>query len=41
MFGLCTVDLHAFNWGGRGLGTGCKEKSSDQNAFSSKTAVIF
>lgn len=34
MFGLCTVDLHAFNWGNGGLGgTGYTEKISDQNAF--------
>lgn len=33
MFGLCTVDLHAFDWGNGGLGPGCTEKISDQNAF--------
>lgn len=40
-FGLCTVDLHAFNWGNGGLGTGRTEKNSDKNAFPSKTVVNF
>ena len=41
MFGMYTADLHAFNRGDGGLGGGCAERNWDQNAFSSRTAVIF
>lgn len=39
---MCTAGLNVFNWGwGGGQVEGCAERNWDQNAFSSKTAVIF